>query len=222
MAASNKEKSVLHIRMLWISLDKIRIRFNTLFVTLEKKETSTYLILGFRRIFLILRIFDYTLKLKLSIDGEIESNTRITNTATLETDQFPGLTEESTDEDIIAGAFLRERIGGSVYSEGGIRLRAGSRVAYIIGAGGDIEGHPSFETDDPFVREKYIREAHVITLTLHRMPKPQPGNSGSWEGAKRIRHWKQWPINSFRWSKPLSKRIKRICPLQRKNDCRPR
>lgn len=39
-------------------------------------------------------------------------------------------------------------------------------------AGGDIEGHPSFETDDPFVREKYIREAHVITLTLHRMPKP--------------------------------------------------
>jgi len=39
-------------------------------------------------------------------------------------------------------------------------------------AGGDIEGHPSFKTDDPMVREKYMKEAQLITLLLHRMPKP--------------------------------------------------
>lgn len=39
-------------------------------------------------------------------------------------------------------------------------------------AGGDLEGHPSFETNDPLLREGYIREASQIVLAIHNMPKP--------------------------------------------------
>lgn len=39
-------------------------------------------------------------------------------------------------------------------------------------AGGDVKGHPSFETDDPMIREKYIKEAQQVVLRIHRMPKP--------------------------------------------------
>jgi len=39
-------------------------------------------------------------------------------------------------------------------------------------AGGDIEGHPVFTTDDPRVRERSIKDAQRITLLLQRMPKP--------------------------------------------------
>lgn len=39
-------------------------------------------------------------------------------------------------------------------------------------AGGDVKGHPSFETDDPMIREKYIKEAQRIVLQIHRMLKP--------------------------------------------------
>jgi len=39
-------------------------------------------------------------------------------------------------------------------------------------AGGDIKGHPSFETDNPMIREKYIKEAQQAVLKIHRMPKP--------------------------------------------------
>ncbi|MBE0597308.1 MAG: enoyl-CoA hydratase [Desulfuromonadales bacterium] len=39
-------------------------------------------------------------------------------------------------------------------------------------AGGDLKGHPSFETRDPLVREGYIRESHRIVSLIHHMPKP--------------------------------------------------
>ena len=39
-------------------------------------------------------------------------------------------------------------------------------------AGGDVKGHPSFETDNPMVREKYIKEAQQAVLRIHKMPKP--------------------------------------------------
>jgi 2-(1,2-epoxy-1,2-dihydrophenyl)acetyl-CoA isomerase len=39
-------------------------------------------------------------------------------------------------------------------------------------SGGDLEGHPSFETDDPLVRAKYIREGGRISLMLYKLPKP--------------------------------------------------
>jgi 2-(1,2-epoxy-1,2-dihydrophenyl)acetyl-CoA isomerase len=39
-------------------------------------------------------------------------------------------------------------------------------------SGGDLVGHPSFETDDPVVREQYVREGNQLPLIIHRMPKP--------------------------------------------------
>lgn len=39
-------------------------------------------------------------------------------------------------------------------------------------AGGDLKGHPSFETTDPLVREGYIRESHRIVSLIHHSPKP--------------------------------------------------
>lgn len=39
-------------------------------------------------------------------------------------------------------------------------------------AGGDLKGHPSFETTDPLVREGYVKESHKVTLLLNQIPKP--------------------------------------------------
>ncbi|MFB3812622.1 MAG: enoyl-CoA hydratase/isomerase family protein [Terriglobales bacterium] len=39
-------------------------------------------------------------------------------------------------------------------------------------AGGDLMRHPCFETDDPVVRQEYVKEGGRISLTLHRLPKP--------------------------------------------------
>lgn len=52
------------------------------------------------------------------------------------------------------------------------------RVVLLIGAGkgfcagGDLKGHPSFETTDPLVREGYVKESHRAIILLHHMPKP--------------------------------------------------
>jgi len=42
-------------------------------------------------------------------------------------------------------------------------------------AGGDLEGHPVFELDNPLEREVYIRMAQKIPLTFNRMQKPVIG-----------------------------------------------
>ncbi len=39
-------------------------------------------------------------------------------------------------------------------------------------AGGDVEGHPVFTTEDPMVRERSIKDAQRVTLLVQRMPKP--------------------------------------------------
>lgn len=42
-------------------------------------------------------------------------------------------------------------------------------------AGGDLEGHPVFELDNPLDREQFIIKAQQIPLAFHRMPKPVIG-----------------------------------------------
>ena len=39
-------------------------------------------------------------------------------------------------------------------------------------AGGDLEGHPAFSTDNAIDREQFVVDAQRITLALRRMPKP--------------------------------------------------
>jgi len=39
-------------------------------------------------------------------------------------------------------------------------------------SGGDMKGHPSFETDDPLLREGYIKEANRIVSLIHHLPQP--------------------------------------------------
>jgi len=49
-------------------------------------------------------------------------------------------------------------------------MLTGSGKAFC--AGGDMKGHPSFETDDPLIREGYIHEASKVISLIHHLPKP--------------------------------------------------